>query len=241
METLASLPIEELLQRCCATPGADVWQEFIRRFHRLIALVALRTAGRLGDASPQTVDDLIQETYLKLCADQCRILRNFQHNYPEAFLGYLKVVTANVVRDHFKALHSGKRGSQYIDSMDDEFVAAAGEESAGSPRAMERAILIKELTRHLDLCTAGPDQARNNRVFWLYYRVGLSAKAIADLPGIGLSCKGIESVLSRITRELRERMTDPVLPPKRGPQLMKGILPAASLLDRRGQMGARRE
>jgi RNA polymerase sigma-70 factor (ECF subfamily) len=55
----------------------------------------------------------------------------------------------------------------------------------------------------------GPDQERNTRIFWLHYRVGLSARNIADLPGIGLTTKGVESILLRITKELRERMAEP--------------------------------
>ena len=130
----------------------DVWEEFVRRFHRLIASVVLRTATRFGDSSRQTVDDLIQETYLKLCAGQYRVLRNFEEQHPDAFLGYIKVLAANVVRDHFKASYSQKRGANQVDEIKDEFVAAAGEDSTGSPKSIERAVLIQEVKHHLAFC-----------------------------------------------------------------------------------------
>jgi RNA polymerase sigma-70 factor (ECF subfamily) len=209
METYSSISTQELVRRCSASRNPEAWEEFVRRFHRLIATVVLRTAGKLGDSSRQTVDDLIQETYLKLCADHFRILRSFEQQHPEAFTGYIKVVTANVVRDHFKSAHSKKRGAGNLEQLADEYVPIASEDSAGSPKFIERAVLIEEITRCLDLCVAGPDQERNLHIFWLHYRAGLSARAIAELPGIGITTKGVESILLRITKELRERMAEP--------------------------------
>jgi RNA polymerase sigma-70 factor, ECF subfamily len=214
METPAFGSIEELIRRCAASRSPEAWEEFIRRFHRLIATVILRTAGRLGDASKQTVDDLLQETYLKLCADDFRILRTFEQQHPDAFTGYVKVITANVVRDHFKSVHTQKRGAGQLEQIEEDFVPST-ENSAGSPLSIERAVLIQELNRLLDMCGAGPDHERNKRIFWLHYRAGLSARAIADLPSIRLSSKGVESILSRLTRDLRQRMLEPHVPPKR--------------------------
>ena len=212
METLASISIENLVRRCATSPSPEAWQEFVRRFHRLIATVTLRTAGRLGDASRQTVDDLIQETYLKLCADNFRILRTFEQQHPDAFTGYVKVLTANVVRDHFKSIHTQKRGAGQLTPIEEDFIPIAAGDTAGSPQSIERAVLILEVTRHLDLCLAGPDRDRNRRIFWLHYRAGLSARAIAGLPGIHLSPKGVESILMRLTKDLRQRLAEPIAP-----------------------------
>jgi RNA polymerase sigma-70 factor (ECF subfamily) len=209
VESYPSISIEELVRQCSASRSPEAWEEFVRRFHRLIATVILRTASRLGDSSKQTVDDLIQETYLKLCADDFRILRSFEQQHPDAFTGYIKVVTANVVRDHFKSAHTKKRGAGHLEQLEEDFVPIAGEDSAGSPKSIERTILIHEITRYLDVCIAGPDQERNSQIFWLHYRAGLSARAIADLPGMGITTKGVESIILRITKELRERLAEP--------------------------------
>jgi RNA polymerase sigma-70 factor (ECF subfamily) len=225
----SSISIEELLRRCSASGEIDAWGEFVRRFHRLIAIVVLRTANRLGDCPPQTADDLIQETYLKLCADNCRLLRNFDERHPNAFPGFVKVVAANVVRDHFKASYSRKRGDHKVESISEATVPAAGDDSIGSPKKIERAVLIQEVQDHLEFCGAGEEHDRNVRIFWLYYRAGLSAGAIAALPGMGLTTKGVESTLLRITKELRARMTasNPV---RKDPSqnLAKGVSPAES-------------
>ena len=129
----------------------DAWEEFVRRFHRLIATVILRTASRLGDSSKQTVDDLIQETYLKLCAENFRILRGFGQQRPDAFIGYIKVVAANVARDRFKSSHTRKRQRHgHVEQLEVDFVPLAGAEAPGSAQSIERAVLIREITQLLE-------------------------------------------------------------------------------------------
>ena len=141
----------------------------------------MRTATSFGDPSKETVDDLIQETYLKFCADNHRILREFEHRHPDAFLGYVQVVAANVARDHFRSFHSKRRGANQVQGISENFIPAAEEDSPGGPKAIERSVLIEEIQRHLNLCIAGAESERANRIFWLYYRAGLSAAAIAAL------------------------------------------------------------
>src|SRR5438132_1314847 len=104
------MSLEELIRACAQNGDAPVWEEFVRRFHSLIAAVVVRTTQRWGSTSPALVDDLIQETYLKICADRKRLLNEFTPEHPEAFYGYLKVITANVVHDHFRGQHARKRG-----------------------------------------------------------------------------------------------------------------------------------
>jgi RNA polymerase sigma-70 factor, ECF subfamily len=75
MGRYSSTSPEEFFRICSVFADAETWGECVRRFHRPIAAVALHTAGRLGDTSTETAEDLIQETRLKLCADQCQLLR----------------------------------------------------------------------------------------------------------------------------------------------------------------------
>jgi RNA polymerase sigma-70 factor, ECF subfamily len=165
--------------------------------------VAFRVATRWGDSSPQVVDDLIQETYLKLCAGNFRILRSFKSQHPDAFYGYLKVVTANLVQDHFKAAHSDKRGSGKVEvAVDPQITSAA----VATAKSSERNILLQQVDGLLSRLAVGQHQERDRRVFWLYYRVGLTANAIASLPAIGLSTKGVESTILRLTRLLRQEL-----------------------------------
>src|SRR6266446_7754241 len=102
------------LIHACADGEAAAWLEFIRRFNRIIAITAHRTARRWGEDSPAVVDDLIQETYLKLCDDDTRVLREFDSPHQDAIFAFLKVVTANVANDYFKRVHAGKRGGNLV-------------------------------------------------------------------------------------------------------------------------------
>jgi len=199
----AALSAERLILACTQTREGAAWEEFVRRFHRLIATVALRVARRWGDSSRQVVDDLVQETYLKLCADNFHILRSFKSQHPDAFYGYVKVVTANLVHDHFKAAHSGKRGSGMVECAADAQITS---EAGASAKSSERSILLQQVDGLLSRLAEGRHLERDRRVFWLYYRVGLTANAIASLPAIGLSTKGVESTILRLTRLLRHKL-----------------------------------
>jgi RNA polymerase sigma-70 factor, ECF subfamily len=204
----AELSAEELVLACRQTDDIAAWQEFVRRFHPLIATVALRVARRWGESSPQLIDDLVQETYLKLCADNFHLLRCFKPHHQDAFFGYLKVVTANLVHDHFKAAHSTKRGSGAIEVTNEPIITSATSacNTTGTAKNSERGILLRELDALLCRLAAGPQLERDRRIFWLYYRVGLAASAIAALPSIGLTTKGVESTILRLTRLLRQEM-----------------------------------
>jgi len=66
---------------------------------------------------------------------------------------------------------------------------------------------------------------RDRTIFWLYYRQGLTAKEIGALPSIGLSLKGVESTLHRLTQLVREHLarTRPDQPDVKGRAHGKGV------------------
>ena len=201
---------EELVRACTSSGTEEAWEEFVRRFHTLVATVAFRVAARWGPTSRELVDELVQETYLKLCAGDCRILRSFEPRHSGSFFGFLKVVTANVVRDHFKSERSAKRGGNR--ESPDELRESTMDTSVPKPafEAGEKRVLLRELDTSLREIAHGPHSERDRRIFWLYYRVGLTADAISALPSIDLSVKGVESTIFRLNRLLRERLVSQV-------------------------------
>ena len=195
--------------RACAEKGeAAAWEEFIRRFHKLLATVVMRTARRWGESAPQVIDDLIQEAYLKFCGDRCRLLREFRPQHPDAIYGFLKVVAANVVHDHFKALRAHKRGSSEALPLHEDIEAGARSGSIGSPAAIERDILLAQVDDVLVRRVPEPSRGRQRMIFWLYYRDGFTTRAIASLPFVGLSTKGVESTIHRLTRLVRSELVE---------------------------------
>ena len=206
--SLAQLPPEALI-KICLNGDVAAWEEFMRRYHRLIAGVVFRTTQKWGQSSPTTMDDLIQETYLKLCADEYRLLRGYEPKHPDAIYGYIKIITANVVHDRFKALHSEKRGGdQIVEELTALEKRSGVDNSAGSKNAMEREILLREIAAHLNAGLSGDTADRDRTIFWLYYRQGFTTKAIASLPAIGLTIKGVESTIFRLTKLIRRRMVE---------------------------------
>jgi RNA polymerase sigma-70 factor (ECF subfamily) len=203
----ASLNPEQLIYLCARSNDGAAWDEFVSRFHRAISLSIIRTAYQWGQAPRQLLDDLVQETYLKLCADRCRLLLEFAVQHPEAVSGYVKTIAVNVARDYFKSVHSQKRGSGQLQESLTDLDAKADTQTLGGQAAMEREILLKQIDQCLNACSAGPDQERDRLIFWLYYQQGMSAKAIAALPTVSLSAKGVESAIFRLTRMVREQVT----------------------------------
>jgi RNA polymerase sigma-70 factor (ECF subfamily) len=220
---------EELIRSCAELNDGAAWDEFVSRFHRAISLSIIRIAYQWGHAPQQVVDDLVQETYFKLCSDRCRLLLEFAAQHPEVIPGYVKTIAVNVGHDYFKALHSQKRGCGEIEQPIEDIEPKAPGSDLGGQEAIERAVLLKQINLCLEACSEGPDQERDRLVFWLYYRQGMSAKAISALPTVGLTAKGVESAILRPTRRIREqvvafqsqRRTDP-------PRGEKGFRPAES-------------
>jgi RNA polymerase sigma-70 factor (ECF subfamily) len=220
---------EQLLRECAESRDNAAWDELVSRFRRAISLSIIRVAYQWGHAPQQVVDDLIQETYLKLCADKCRLLHQFAVEHPDAVVGYVKTVAVNVAHDCFKALHSQKRGSGDPGKSLEDIEPTALRTSLGGSDAIEREVLLKQIDHCLESCSEGPDQERDRMMFWLYYQQGMSAKSIAALPAIGLTVKGVESAIFRLTRLVREQVLDTL--PEPGAQSAenpKGYRPAES-------------
>jgi RNA polymerase sigma-70 factor (ECF subfamily) len=202
----SSMSADELVRFCAESSDRAAWDEFVSRFHRAISLSIIRTAYKWGQAPRQVVDDLIQETYLKLCANQCRLLLEFAGQHPEAVPGYIKTIAVNVAHDYFKSLYSQKRGAGQTQESLAEVDPTAETQSLGGQGAIERQILLKQIDDCLGIGSVGSDQERDRLIFWLYYQQGMSAKTISALPTVELTAKGVESAILRLTRLVRQQV-----------------------------------
>jgi RNA polymerase sigma-70 factor, ECF subfamily len=220
---------EQLVRACAESNEGAAWDEFVSRFHRAISLSIIRTACQWGAIPQEFVDDLVQETFLKLCTDKCRLLLEFASQHPDAAVGYIKTIAANVAHDHFKALHSQKRGSGQISRSLEDVQPEVRTRGLGGQEAIEREVLLGQINLSLENCSAGPDQERDRLIFRLYYHQGMSAKAIANLPTVGLTAKGVESAIFRLTRLVRERIVGlQSQPPTETTRGEKGFRPSES-------------
>jgi len=208
------------LARLCADAGNQAaWQEFVRRFRRPIGLVVLRAARGWGEPATALVDDLVQDTFLHLCADDCSLLRSFVSRQPDSILGYLKVIATNITHDYFRAQASLKRGGELrrVESDHDETENLPAPLSQAA--AVETNLQVAEIEGVLRSLAKDAVPERDRTIFWLYYRQGFTAREISELPKINLTVKGVESSIHRTTTLLRRA----VLP--------KGISPSPTILE----------
>jgi RNA polymerase sigma-70 factor (ECF subfamily) len=200
------LALIRLLQLCLQSADESLWSQFVHRTQPIIAGVIVKTLRRWWSASPSLVDDLVQETYLKLCANDFKALRELECENEYALYGFLKVVASNVVYDHCRGSCSQKRGCGR-EEQDLERACTTYADAGRSASRIERQILLQEISECLEARAAGPNLARDCAIFWLYYAQGYTAKAISELPSINLTVKGVESTILRLTRLVREGLT----------------------------------
>jgi RNA polymerase sigma factor (sigma-70 family) len=200
----SSLSCDELVRVCAESKNPEAWEEFVCRFEKLIRIAVWRVAQRYGKINSTLIQDLVQDTFTKICDDNCRLLRQFKPTHQDAFFGMLSITAGNVARDYFRASRSGKRGLGKENIGLDEasvFVVAI---SSGSDH-MERQILLQELDKILcSICS----EERDREIFWLHYRQGLTAGNIAKISHYSLTAKGVESILYRLREQLRTKLAE---------------------------------
>src|SRR5947208_2656397 len=202
----SSLSLKDVVCLCAESGDDEAWQEFVSRVGRPISLTIMRTASRWGEPSRSLVEDLVQVTYLKLWEGGCRLLRDFAIQRPEAILGYLKKTAANATHDYFKHGHSQSSGGEEPHVSTSDVEPEAGKQAHGSQEKIAFEVFLNEIDEHLKCCLTGADQERDRMIFLLYFRQGMSTKEIASLASVGLSAKGVGSVIDRMKHSLREQV-----------------------------------
>jgi RNA polymerase sigma-70 factor, ECF subfamily len=184
--------LAQVLKACLDGGGRAEWEHFIALAQPVLASGVLRTLSRVPIASRELVDDLVQDTFLKLCNHDFRILRNFRTGDTIALRAYLKTIAGSVVMDHFRSNKPGR-------SVDLDAVAATLASSDGMSGDLERKLLLARVQK----CLEG-EEPRNRQIFWLYHRQGLTPRAISVLSGIGMGMGGVETAIYRLTNAVRE-------------------------------------
>ncbi len=202
----SDLSLKDVVCLCAGPRDDEAWQEFASRVGRPISLTIMRTASLWGEPSRPLVEDLVQATYLKLWEDSCRLLRDFAVQHPEAVLGYIKKIAANVTHDHFKHVRNQSSGGEQPHVSTSDVDPEAGNDVHGSEQKIAFGVLLSEIDEYLRRGVVGLDQERDRAIFRLYFRQGMSTKEIASLPTIGLGAKGVGSVIERLKHCIREHI-----------------------------------
>lgn len=189
------IPIRDLLGLCLSSNKQELWQEFVRRTQPLIASVIMNTIRRWQQPAPSLVDDLIQDTFLKLFAHDRKALRGIKNEFEYTIVRYLKVVASNVTIDHFRHPENKVEEVELTDPV-----------LPPAPDGMDRlefARMKEQIQTRLEKLSSSPTYERDVAIFWFYYEQGYTAKEISQLPNVELTVKGVEAVLQRLTAFLR--------------------------------------
>jgi RNA polymerase sigma-70 factor, ECF subfamily len=228
------LAANRLAQICAYSAQAPEWELFVRAVSPVVTLAARRVSMTWGDASDGTVSEIVQEVFLKLCEDDRRILREFDDRGNDSFQKLLRMITASVGTDHFRRQRAEKRGGRAHSVPLEPHLSAEDVSDTRATAAVEWPSLIAQLDGLLKLYPKTVT-TRDRNLFWLYYRQGLTADAISRIPAMGLSAKGVESALLRLTKLLRETIVHgkPKPPSSKkkllSSQLEKGFSPVVAI------------
>jgi RNA polymerase sigma factor (sigma-70 family) len=189
------IPIRELLQLCLSTDAEGHWREFVRRTQPLMASVIINTVRRWKQPSPSLVDDLIQDTHMKLFDNDKKALRSIKNEHENTIFGYLKVVASNVVRDHFR-----KPGNKADEVEVSDAVLPPDPDEHERREFLDKKEQVKKILATL---SSSETCERDLAIFWFFYEQGYTAKEISLMPHLKLTVKGVEAVILRLTRYLR--------------------------------------
>jgi DNA-directed RNA polymerase specialized sigma24 family protein len=142
-----------------------------------------RTTQRYTRPERDLCDELARQVYLKLQTGDRGPLPEWEPAGEQRAIRYIKLVTANLVHDHFQ--------SQGVPRLEDSDACQQAPASAGDqacPQAVDD-FLRREV----------PDAHR--QVFWLHHRHGLAPAQIAAISSFGLTLQGVDDLLARL-REL---------------------------------------
>lgn len=192
----------------------EAWDGFLARFQELIVSTVIRTASKFAGANRAMVDDLVQDIYVKLCANNYQVLRRVRSDHPNGVYALVKAVAYTTTIDHLRTLRNPLRDESKTVSLDTLQQDLALEEAAESQ--LHRQMLFGRIDALLAGACPAESLERDRTAFWLYYRQGFTAKEIAGMPAMGLTVKGVESLLFRMVAVLRQELV---------PEAQKGFDP----------------
>ncbi|MDZ7269261.1 MAG: sigma-70 family RNA polymerase sigma factor [candidate division KSB1 bacterium] len=205
----------DLVRRCANDPHNPVlWREFTRRYEGAIRQSILRTlqqqnrqyAARL----PATVDDIVQDVYLRLLQHNGRAFQMFKGFTEAAWFRYLRVIARHLTLNHLRNNSAGKRppinfsldaGSDF-DCERQLQGRKSGEHELTTDEKIRMLELHDQINHSLDLALRGPNKSRDKLLFQLHYFDGLSVEQIASFPGIAMTAHAVEVALSRVRQRL---------------------------------------
>lgn len=198
--------LAHLWKECVRAPRDNAaWERLLDSQQSAFARIVVRVAHRFGVSALRELDDAMQEACLKL-SDMAR--DNCVPAMDDAAVEcYLKASIANAAHDYFRRRRAKRRDAGVTISIDQDSAPALP--AAGDPNP-DREILLRQMEQRAN------GSSRDRAIFQLHFRDGCTCKEISRIPSLGLTAKGVESVIFRMVKDLRDGLEKP--PGKDGPE-----------------------
>ncbi|MFN7992231.1 MAG: sigma-70 family RNA polymerase sigma factor [Bryobacteraceae bacterium] len=190
----SKLSSDELIRICADGAAPEAWDAFIHRFHKRITAVVYRVARRYPPEYLTLREDMVQAVYLRLCKNECKVLRDYTLRHENGAMGYLGVIATSTVHDFFRS-----KGN----------LPTGGEELPEDGPAIDHGEDRKDLQRDVDKILRAKATPRDQEIFRLYYIQGLTAKMISQKARFGLSESGVETLVRKLGRLVRDELNRP--------------------------------
>lgn len=207
-----------LLEACIDNGTAADWDDFIGRFEKELVAGVARGFRRFGRyARPEQLEDLVQESYCKLLADECRVLRRCKSESEVAIGVYLGRVAERVAFDSLRRGCAERRGGGRLESLENRAERGGESEWPMTPATAEDRLISRERIERFFACCrkiGGRRKERDVRIVRMALVDGLTSSEISESLGRLISPTGIDTVLHRIRRRL---VAEGIVLPKRRP------------------------
>ena len=191
------IPDRQLVE-FCLQGLEEAWVELLRRYHRLILSVLIKTIPASLRRSV-ILQDLLQEVLAKICANSLGVLREFEWRHEGALRGLLQVISVNVANDYLRRWLNQRRDMRREFPLDE---LKYGGKAYNSHSATEQKILLEQLAGCLAQRTCQkPNHIRDIAIFLLYYHYGLPSSDLARI--YQLNIKTVETKLTRLKQLVR--------------------------------------
>jgi RNA polymerase sigma-70 factor (ECF subfamily) len=194
----SNLPTRELLDYCLKTGDEMAWREFDKKLRPTIC-GSVKKKLLSKNIKSGVEQELVQDTYVKLCAHDRRALRNLRWDNDESIFKYAKVVAHSAVED-WRAKNKIFQDPKGIDDLVTSY------QVKGQP--VDLAILRGQIDRCLQAMASQPNFERDRAIFWYFFRWGYHASEIAGLPAVNLSVRKVENILQKLVRFVRLRLAN---------------------------------
>lgn len=209
-----NLSHKELIFKCCrrSKDWEDIWQEFKNRFDKLILLFIYRefkqrSGKKYGSQFNDIIKDLRQDVYIKLLNDKGKALRNFKGKDENSFLAYLYTISKNLVINYVKSSHKREVHLRDVKSHQNHlgFDNYQPEPlTSNTSDELEEHFLQELLVEKLKENYSSRKFERDLVIFKLFYFKGLSPQDIQRNFDFNLSASGIETLVSRMKKTLKQ-------------------------------------